>query len=374
MKRVLYFLLITFLIPGSVVFARGGDGGGASGGGDRGGNGGGFDGGGDRGGSAGSNNGGSVDDHSSVRSSGNGGGGRVTSSSTGRNFGSYTNRYNLFRNRNFGGNRQAYVSPQLRQMGVSRVPMTNRSQLLGSNQMRSRVSPPGRGPDGAALKAAPMARTNMNTALVRTQMSSIARNREFTSQVNTLNGTENRVGHYYWHNFNGGNFCHYYDHWGCNWYGWYFGGAFFWTQYYWGNWWWWDPFYDRWCYWYDGWWWWQDPYHVNTVYIYNDGDYVPAGADNSGINAVESAGGSIFRSNDGSRMVKISGNSRDAFLYDTAKKPAFSPIYLASGVKEVKFSNASNGRPLQVMLILNDGSFDLFDDGGNPYNGGSAGK
>ena len=209
----------------------------------------------------------------------------------------------------------------------------------------------------------------MNSPVVRSSMSALSHDRAFTSQINTMNATENRVGQYYWHNYNGTSYCHYYDHWGCNWYGWYFGGSCFWTQFYWGNWWWCDPFYDRWCYWNDGWWWWDDPYHVNVVYVYNDGQYVPAGADNPNLSAPENGNGGVYRSNDGTRMVKVTGSSGDAFLYDTAEPPAFKPVYLASGVKEVRFSNPKNGRVLQIMLILNDGSFDLFDDSGNPASG-----
>jgi hypothetical protein len=149
------------------------------------------------------------------------------------------------------------------------------------------------------------------------------------------------------------------------------GSSYFWTRY-WGNhMWWYDPVYFRWCYWWDGGWWWQDPYHVNVVYVYNNGNYVSTSA-GAGVDvavANPSAPARIFTSPDGSRMVKVTGSAQDAFLYDTSSTPSFQPIYLASGVKDVKLSNTTNGRPLQVMLILNDGSFDLFDDQGNPYNG-----
>jgi len=65
------------------------------------------------------------------------------------------------------------------------------------------------------------------------------------------------------------------------------------------------------------------------------------------------------------------GDSQDAFLYDTANPPSFDPVYLASKVTQVQFSNPNNGRPLEVVLTLSDGSFDMFDGQGNTYNPGT---
>ncbi len=59
--------------------------------------------------------------------------------------------------------------------------------------------------------------------------------------------------------------------------------------------------------------------------------------------------------------------TQDAYLYDTSKEPSFNPVYLASGVKDVQFSDTSSGRPLQIVLKLNDNSFDIFDGQGLPY-------
>ena len=77
---------------------------------------------------------------------------------------------------------------------------------------------------------------------------------------------------------------------------------------------------------------------------------------------------SDFKSPDGSRLVKLVQSDGDAFLYDTAAIPSFDPIYLASGVQSVQFSDTSNGRPLEIILKLNDGSFDMFGTDGHPYN------
>ncbi len=71
---------------------------------------------------------------------------------------------------------------------------------------------------------------------------------------------------------------------------------------------------------------------------------------------------------DGTRTVKVLAGSQDAFLYDTANPPSFDPVYLASGVQRVEFSDPGNGRPLEIVLKLDDGSFDLFDGDGQPYN------
>jgi hypothetical protein len=41
---------------------------------------------------------------------------------------------------------------------------------------------------------------------------------------------------------------------------------------------------------------------------------------------------------------------------------------MASGVQSVQFSDPNNGRPLEIILKLNDGSYDMFNAQGNPYN------
>jgi len=209
----------------------------------------------------------------------------------------------------------------------------------------------------------------------------------FRAQIGIYNLNERIVGNYYWHTGNGFNYCHYYDRWGYHWYGWYLGNSYFWTRWYANNYWWYDPTYYRWCYWHDGGWWWQDP-NTTSIYVYNNGSYMPT---DSGVNVnvnvngnngpgassaqppVSNQGqgaGKTFYSNDGTRQVKVVGN--DAFLYDTSGQNSFKPIYLGSNVTSVKFSNTNNGKPLQVMLMLSDGSFDMYDGQGNPLSGGDS--
>ncbi|HEV2355434.1 MAG TPA: hypothetical protein VGR89_14395, partial [Puia sp.] len=170
---------------------------------------------------------------------------------------------------------------------------------------------------------------------------------------------------------------HYYDPWGYHWYGWYWGGNCFWSRWYGGNWWWYDPVYYRWCYWHDGGWWWQDPAQVNIVYVYNNGQYEQANSAEAATTGVQtaptgpgqepagSAATASFSSKDGTRMVKIVNG--DAFLYDTVQGEDNKPYFLASGVKEVKFSEG-NGKDPQVLAIFEDGSFQMYDSDGNAYN------
>ncbi len=264
----------------------------------------------------------------------------------------------------------ATIPPKFQKMGIRSVPqpIQNRGQILRTNRQQSVITPPSSGPHGQILHASAMAPRAMTGNIVQTHMSTIAHSASFTAQINVYNRNENRANNYYWHTWNGNNYCHYYDNWGYHWYGWYIGPSYFWTRYYSDNWWWYDSGYDRWCYWHDGGWWWQDPARVNVVYVYNNGNYSPinsAVSDNNGSNLV------VYQSNDGTRKVKIMGDSRDAFLYDTSNSPSFDPVFLGTGVKDVKFSDTSNGSPLQIILTLNNGSFQMLDGNGNHYNAGN---
>ena len=265
------------------------------------------------------------------------------------------------------------VSPRLQSMGVRSVPhyYTNRSQLF-SNGSRN-LSLPSRGPNGGSFRASVVSPRAMNSSLVRNNMATV-NGVGFRSQIQGFNARENVVGQYYWHNYNGLNFCHYYDRWGCNWYGWNCGNSFYWSCWWGNNWWWYDPTGYRWCYWYDGWWWWQNPDNVTDVYVYNNGEYVPSNQEQTQGSAQAPAVGSVsqirtFNSKDGTRTVKLAGDSNDAFLYDATETPAFQPKYLSTGVKDVHFSNTKNGKPLQIMLGLTDGSFELYDADGNTIGG-----
>ena len=231
-------------------------------------------------------------------------------------------------------------------------------------------------------------------------MAAIAGNRTFMAKVAATTPTLAMRNHYYWHTWNGYNYCTYYDPYGCSWYGWNCGAGFFWSQYYCGNWWWYDPWWGRWCWWDDGGWWWQDP-ATTTVYVYNNGSYAPtdsntAANNNSTTYNPDDYGGPVygddgqkadgnesiepnkasedqdatvdFLSQDGSVKVTVSAQG-DAFLYKMrGSKPSGKPVFLDSNVEEVKFSN-SGGKNEKILLIYKDGSFTTYNADGTPEEG-----
>jgi hypothetical protein len=140
------------------------------------------------------------------------------------------------------------------------------------------------------------------------------------------------------------------------------------------RWWWYDADFDRWCFWNDGFWWWQDPYHIGDLYCYNDNSYVPVNSANDNVAVAVPDNGNVhsYTSPDNTRVVKVVADTQGAFLYDVSNQPKFSPIYLASGVQDVMFSDTTSGKPLEVILKLNDGTFDMFDGSGEPYNAAGA--
>lgn len=269
--------------------------------------------------------------------------------------------------------RKPRLTKRAEELGVRQLPPDmGKDRILRVDRKRSVVNLPSTGPDGQAFKAKTW--KNVNQVTVKNHMRTVE-STTIINQINIYNTKETKRNEYYWHTDNGLRYCHYNDNWGQHWYGWSIGVNFFWTRYYSNNWWWYDSAYDRWCYWHNGWWWWRDPVNVRVVYIYDNDHYTPAtaseeptvtapSADNT---VVEKAPGVMtYRSKDYTRMVRVVAEGHDAFLYDTAKPPAFRPVFLQTDVKEVRFSDAANGKPLQIMLTLNDGSFELFDAEGNP--------
>jgi len=203
------------------------------------------------------------------------------------------------------------------------------------------------------------------------------RNANLLNRINGISMAESAHNHYYWHNEGGHRFCHYYDDWGYHWYGWYQDDDFFWTRYYSGRWWWYQSTFNRWCYWHDNAWWWQDP-STNLVFVYNDNAFQPVNGTES-VAAVaapssDRASQAEYWDSEDYRVVKVFGDSHDAFLYDTSQPAQFNPIFLGSNVQEVKFSKTLNGRSLQVVLTLEDGSFQMFDGNGNPYEAAPQGR
>ena len=266
---------------------------------------------------------------------------------------------------------QGYVRQRLQKLGVKTEPsyITDRSEIVHTDRAHSSIPLPSVGPGHAALKAAVMAPRGADGPRLSEHMALVSRG-DWPGRLAGFERDENRAGHYYWHHDGGFDYCHYRDPYGYQWYGWYLGDRCFWTRYYDSRWWWYDADFDRWSFYNDGFWWWQDPYHVGDLYCYSDGSYIPCNSADDQIVVTQPSTVPVtsFASPDGTRTVKLVDVSDDAFLYDNAVPPSFNPIYLASGVQRVEFSNSANGRPMEIVLKLNDGSFDLFDGEGQPYN------
>ncbi len=269
---------------------------------------------------------------------------------------------------------QGYVRRKLQKLGVDSEPslITDRSEMVETDRAHSTISFPIKEPDHQGTDPTMVSPRHFNDDVVRDQMG-IVDNPKWQDRADQLDANENQAGHYYWHDEEGFNYCHYRDASGYDWYGWYVGSQYFWTRHFNGRWWWYDTDFDRWCFWNNGFWWWQDPYHVGDLYCYNNDNYIPCNSaeDQIVVTAPDGSGQQVFNSPDGTRQVKLTPDSQDAFLYDTALHPAFDPLYLASGVQSVQFSGTGNGRPLEIILKLNDGSFDMFDSQGNSYNPGA---
>ena len=266
-----------------------------------------------------------------------------------------------------------YVRKKLQKLGVTQEPalITDRAQMIHTARRYSTIQPPNQGLNGSALHATAVSPRHYNDEIVRDHMA-LVDSSNWHARIQGFNSSEFQRNHYYWHADNSFNYCHYIDNQGYHWWGWYVGDQFFWNRYYGGRWWWYDPDFDRWCFWNEGFWWWQDPYHVGDIYCYNNDAYIPCNSANDQEVVTEPSDENyhVYNAPDGSCVVRVLADTQDAFLYDTDDPNATHPIYLASGVESVSFSDTSTGRSLEVLLKLNDGSFDLFDDDGNPYGPG----
>ena len=269
---------------------------------------------------------------------------------------------------------QGYVRKRLQKMGVTAEPdlITDRSEFIHTDKAHSAIRYPRKGPDKSPLSAVAISPRHLNDEVVRDHMVRIQAD-DWRQKMDALDSTETQSNHYYWHSDSGFDYCHFIDGQGYQWYGWYLGSQFFWTRYFGDRWWWYDSDYDRWCFWNGGFWWWQDPYHVGDLYCYNDDNYIPCNSAEDQVVVTDSNNQDMrtYPSPDGSRLVKITSDSQDAFLYDASPQPTFDPVYLASGVESVSFSDPKSGRPLEIVLKLNDGSYDMFDGQGVAYNPGA---
>jgi hypothetical protein len=166
----------------------------------------------------------------------------------------------------------------------------------------------------------------------------------------------NRNDHGYdWHNWNGMNVCHHYDQFGYHWWGFYVGEVYFWTRFYNDGYWWYDPYWHRWVFLRDNQWWWQNPDN-NVIYLYTDNGYYQYDNTPSGVVMTPDptpaettppdptpapANQTTVYSADGTRSIQITGDNRDAYLYDlTATDPASAAAqarFIGTQVAGVKF-------------------------------------
>ncbi len=246
--------------------------------------------------------------------------------------------------------------------------IVNREEVIHTDRTHSLIAYPKEDLDKRPLNSTGFSPRNFNNEKIRTHMVFVSRE-EWQEKMNGLSRTEFRPNQYYWHRDQDFNYCHYVDGSGYHWFGWYLGNRYFWTRYFSNRWWWYDADFDRWCFWNNGYWWWQDPNHMGDLYCYDDAQYLAFNSleDNVAVTIPDSVNLQTYLSPDKTRMIKVVAETHDAFIYDTSIPPVFPPAYLASGVKDVIFSDISNGRPLEIILKLNDGSFDMFDGNGNPY-------
>jgi hypothetical protein len=172
-----------------------------------------------------------------------------------------------------------------------------------------------------------------------------------------------------WHTADGIRYAHRY-HRGHHWYGFYHGHDFYWTRYHHNRWWWYDPAFSHWVYWSNGSWWWPGP--SNVLYVYHNNSYTPytevsanatipqPPAELEPPTTPEDIGGGAWDSPDGTRMVQIAGADSEAFLYEKSGGESKYLEYLGKHVKAVRFSEAKNGKPAQILLDFENGSFALF--------------
>jgi hypothetical protein len=266
---------------------------------------------------------------------------------------------------------QGYIRQRLQKAGVKAEPsyITDRAEMIHTDRAHSTIPLPRQGADGRAYSGKAISPRGADAGRLRDTMRTV-NGQSLGAAVEKNNREETKAGRYYWHHEGGLDYCHYRDGSGYQWYGWYFGAQFFWTRNFEGRWWWYDGDFDRWAFYNEDFWWWQDPYHLGDLYCYDNGSYVPVNSQNDQVQVTQPDTVALqsFASPDQTRTVKLVSDSQDAFLYDMADPPSFEPIYLASGVQRVEFSDTGNGRPMEIVLKLNDGSFDLFDGQGKAYN------
>ncbi|MBI3551012.1 MAG: hypothetical protein HY077_00720 [Elusimicrobia bacterium] len=254
------------------------------------------------------------------------------------------------------------------------------------------VKMPAKNGQGQAITQKPLQNAKGRTIAPKQNNITIINNKTYVTNIKNVQKNWNRNDHGYgWHRWDGHDVCHHYDRYGYHWWGWYIGSVYFWTRYYNDYYWWYDPYWHRWCYCHDGRWWWRDPSRVEYVYVWTDDGYYRYEDSDGGVvmepdptppvdsppdpEPAPAPSEKVYTSADGLRVVKISGDGKKtAYLYDTSDPPAFEPVWLGDGVDEVRFKLDDQGVLSQILTILDNGSFGVFDKDGYviqaPGNGG----
>ena len=206
----------------------------------------------------------------------------------------------------------------------------------------------------------------------------VTHNVRLVTRMTNERNHETQTNHFYWHQDQQMKYTHYRDNHQQDWYGFYQGKQFYWTRYHDAHWWWYDQKHARWAFWGEGFWWWPSP--SGALYVYVDNDYYPYVDNQNGVTVVEPettaspntipevGNGVEYDSADQTRMVQLSGNDNEAFLFDTTGTNPTLIKYLGNNVTDVAYSTSFSNKALQILLKYQDGSFALFDANGNSLN------
>ncbi|MFI5351140.1 MAG: hypothetical protein ACHQ2Z_16470, partial [Elusimicrobiota bacterium] len=181
----------------------------------------------------------------------------------------------------------------------------------------------------------------------------------------------NRDHKYHWNTWDGWRVCHHYDEFGFHWWGFYVGDIYFWTRYYNDAYWWYEPYWHRWAYMHDGQWWWNAP--DGTLYVYINGSWYRYNGGDGGVVVTpdpttpvdvppgdQTPAPAATYSLDGTRSIQITGDAKDAYLYDlTVADPSSAEgqgKWLAAGVTSAAFVNAADGSIAKIVLTATDES------------------
>jgi hypothetical protein len=147
------------------------------------------------------------------------------------------------------------------------------SDRLSDSEAHSSPQAPPKGFDGTPWKAEADDHIPRGAAMAQMEEST------FFSQIGDWNKSEIKPRTYYWHAFNGTDYCHYRDAAGNQWYGWAEGSSFRWALYHLGHFWWHDDYAQRSLYFDRGYWWWQGHRKDQFQVYLEDGHYHVCGSD-----------------------------------------------------------------------------------------------